>query len=341
MTKSDLRRDSRQNPQRPSFSVKGTSFRRPVLITAYNRPEKIRRLLNSLNPAEVSEIFFHVDGPLLGDKTDLARVLAVHSIIESFGKDASTHVNFQESNLGCRDGMHSALDWFFGEVESGMILEDDLVLGPSAIAFMSHFLRKPVSDRIWMVSGNKHSPFGYRSKASLSKIPHIWGWATWAERWQAHDKELTFWPEFRSSSEFDKIFHSSAVANSFRTEVDLAHARLEDTWDLGWMASMWRGDGFSVRPPANLVTNRGFDDEATHTRQRNHESDRPVFRLTESHYRLKEVYFFLPDAMEFQELKGKPTTRKLLRKLSNLLSSWNKRGLTRHEGAEKHAGQSE
>lgn len=197
-----------------------------------------------------------------------------------------------------------------------------------------------MSDRIWMISGNKHSPYGNRSKASLSKIPHIWGWATWAERWHTHDKELTFWPDFRNSRAFDKIFHSSAVANSFRAKLDLVHAGLEDTWDLGWMASMWRSNGFSVRPPANLVTNRGFDDEATHTRQRNHESEKPAFRLIDGHYRLQKTYFFLPDALEFQELKGKPKTRTLFRRLSKLLSSLNQRGLTPHVGGNIFTGKS-
>lgn len=218
--------------------------------------------------------------------------------------------------------MHQAIDWFFSHVNSGVILEDDLVLGRSAIPFLSHFLQATSDNRVWMISGNRQSAFGPLSKASLTKIPHIWGWATWAKKWQSHDKELEFWPDFRNSSKFATIFPSKAVSDKFRSEIDTAFSGEVDTWDLGWMASMWSADGFSVRPPMNLITNHGFDHEATHTRQKNHESERPIRELPLKRTSLKRRYGYLSDALEFYELKGSPMVRKFVRKLSNYVSNW-------------------
>lgn len=41
-------------------------------------------------------------------------------------------------------------------------------------------------------------------------------------------------------------------------------------WDAAWMFSSWRDRGIAVVPAHNLVTNLGFDDAATHTRDGRH-----------------------------------------------------------------------
>jgi hypothetical protein len=40
-----------------------------------------------------------------------------------------------------------------------------------------------------------------------------------------------------------------------------------DTWDFGWAFAILVNHGVSVMPARNLVTNIGFDSEATHTRR--------------------------------------------------------------------------
>lgn len=287
-----------------------------VLITAYNRPDKLQRLLNSLNPEEVGQVYIHCDGPSQDKTQDPDLVSATMSVAERFAADQGATVYGQPSNLGCRKGMHFAIDWFFHDFDRGIILEDDLILSNSAVRFFSHFLSHTVDPRVWMISGNKQSPFRSRARAGLSTIPHIWGWATWSTRWREHDRELAFWPQFRSSKEFEAIFPSRAIARAFRSEIDGAFQHDIDTWDLGWMATMWHKGGLSISPPVNLVSNWGFDSEATHTRTENFEAKRALEELRGHEYKLSSSPNKIADLLELTALKGTPRQRMVLRRVA-------------------------
>jgi len=53
-----------------------------------------------------------------------------------------------------------------------------------------------------------------------------------------------------------------------------------DTWDFGWAFAMLLNQGVSVMPTGNLVSNIGFDSEATHTRRPSlHEGAVRTYRL--------------------------------------------------------------
>jgi len=287
-----------------------------VLITAYNRPDKLQRLLNSLNPEEVGQVYIHCDGPSQDKTQDPDLVSATIRVAQGFAADQGATVYAQPSNLGCREGMHFAIDWFFHDFDRGIILEDDLILSNSAIRFFSHFLSNTVDSRIWMISGNKQSPFRSRARAGLSAIPHIWGWATWSARWREHDRELAFWPQFRSSKEFEAIFPSHAIAGAFRSEIDGAFQHDTDTWDLGWMATLWHNRALSISPPVNLVSNWGFDSEATHTKTENFEAKKAIEELRGHEYKLSSRPNKFADLLELTALKGSPRQRMLLRRIA-------------------------
>jgi hypothetical protein len=287
-----------------------------VLITAYNRPDKLERLLNSLNPEEVGQVYIHCDGPSKDKPQDADLVSSTRSVAERFAADNSATVFRQPSNLGCREGMHFAIDWFFHDFERGIILEDDLILSRSAVRFFSHFLSTNADPRVWMISGNKQSPFRSRARAGLSTIPHIWGWATWSARWREHDRELAFWPQFRSSKEFAAIFPSHAIARAFRSEIDSAFRRDIDAWDLGWMATMWHNRALSISPPVNLVSNWGFDSQATHTRTENFEAKKAIEEIRGHEYKLSSQPNKIADLLELTALKGTPRQRLLLRRVA-------------------------
>ena len=52
-----------------------------VLITAYNRPDKLRALIDSLRASASRLVFVHVDAPKLGDSADSVLVRETQSTI--------------------------------------------------------------------------------------------------------------------------------------------------------------------------------------------------------------------------------------------------------------------
>jgi hypothetical protein len=219
-----------------------------------------------------------------------------------WGLRVVTH--FQDTNLGCRQGMHYALDWFYSEVEMGVVLEDDLAPSGQALPFLHYGLTRFRNSRVWLISANKQSVFRSFSRPSLTSIPHIWGWATWADRWNSHDKELNFWADYKNSPRFASRFPTPAIAARFREDIDRAHRGQIDTWDLGFMADMWAHDGLAVSPPANLVSNRGFDTEATHTVGPGWESNRPTYQVPRNKLERSPQYSVSAEMLELLMMGG-------------------------------------
>ncbi len=86
--------------------------------------------------------------------------------------------------------------------------------------------------------GGDNFQYGHmRGRASyyFSRIPHVWGWASWRDAWRAFD--FTLLPE------------------------QLRY----DVWDAAWWRSIERAGGLAIVPNANLVKNVGLGVDATHT----------------------------------------------------------------------------
>jgi len=60
---------------------------------------------------------------------------------------------------------------------------------------------------------------------------------------------------------------------------------LINTWDYQWVFCIWKNNGTCITPNVNLVSNIGFDDNATHTSvQANQYANLPVFDISELYH---------------------------------------------------------
>jgi len=99
-----------------------------ILIIAYSRYDGLKRLIEcALHFDSHANIFVSMDGAksdqilsLQGQMKDL--------IYSHLGLGAQIHYQFLEENNGVAAGVIKAIDWFFTQVDSGIILEDDLVV---------------------------------------------------------------------------------------------------------------------------------------------------------------------------------------------------------------------
>lgn len=99
----------------------------------------------------------------------------------------------------------------------------------------------------------------------FTRIPHIWGWASWARAWAHYDVDMASWPALRSSDWLAGECSSHAEADFWRAAFDGVHAGHIDTWDFQWTFACWRNRMASIAPAVNLVSNIGFGAGATHT----------------------------------------------------------------------------
>ena len=104
------------------------SFPVPILLIAFNRPAHTSRVLDSLRSIQPTQVFVAADGPRQGNENDVISCADVKRIIvEQIDWPCQVRTRFNSVNMGCRKGVEQAIDWFFDEVEEGIILEDDVV----------------------------------------------------------------------------------------------------------------------------------------------------------------------------------------------------------------------
>ena len=109
----------------------------PILVTGYNRPELLERTLDRLQNLCATNVWVAIDGPKIGKLQDEIKVYQCQSLIEKYQSMIGNRTKLNSSNLGCKYGMSEAITWFFGNVSSGIVIEDDLVFGPNFINFVT------------------------------------------------------------------------------------------------------------------------------------------------------------------------------------------------------------
>lgn len=243
-----------------------------VLVIGFNRPEAMRKLFEVAQRYEPRRLYIAIDGPRKGVRSDDSLVAESHGVHLEFDWRCQPATWFREENLGCRQGVASAISWFFEHEEEGIILEDDCSPSESFFYFCEQMLeRHRDNPLIGQISGTSflQGPWSNDGSYFYTSFPQIWGWATWKSAWRHYDETILL----RSKEEMKTLFLNHSRGNKFFarhwTSVwgDLLEGRL-DTWDFIWAFCFWEARLLSVNPRLNLVENIGFSKSATHTRRR-------------------------------------------------------------------------
>lgn len=241
----------------------------PVLYLVFNRPDHTRRSFEAIRARRPTRLFIAADGPRAHVPTDVARVAQCREVVSAVDWPCEVRTLYREQNLGCGTAVSQAITWFFGQVDRGIILEDDCVPGADFWAFCATLLERYAGDpRVMCISGDNFLPawVPIRDAYYFSRYPHIWGWATWARAWDHY--KLT--PKFPSGAQvadtLDGIGLRNPLSRWWWKRTFARHLGPASTsWDYRWTYAVWAAKGLSATPHRNLVSNIGVDGDATHT----------------------------------------------------------------------------
>ena len=240
----------------------------PILLLAFNRPLLTKKVFSKIREVKPKKLYIAIDGPRNNHKSDIENIKKVKDVCNNIDWDCKVFYLNRDFNLGCKISVSGAIDWFFEQETKGIILEDDCLPNIDFFSYCEELLEVyENNDKIQMITGDNFQDGIVRGNGSyyFSKLTHVWGWATWKRAWDNYDVKMSFWPEFKHSNEFNKIFEIEIAANYFRSIFDSVYNGKIDTWDYQWNACVWYNNGLSVTPNKNLVTNIGFGPDATHT----------------------------------------------------------------------------
>ena len=251
------------------------TVRDPLLLIAFNRPDHFAQLIERLRETKPARIYVAVDGPRLGSSVDSAGVSATRDLVSSIDWTTDVHTLFQESNLGCGLGVSTALDWFFSKEERGIILEDDILPQESFFEFCSELLDRHSGDpHVLAISGCNFVPPEFvsgRSAYRFSRVPHIWGWATWRDKWAIHELDISNWHKQMTMRKLWEVSGRTPGGLVYWGAIfNLMVAGKIDTWDTQFAFAGMARDMYTATSNVNLIDNIGFGVTATHTEKKPH-----------------------------------------------------------------------
>jgi hypothetical protein len=240
-------------------------FDTPILFLIFNRPDLTEKVFQRIQEIQPKQLFIAADGPRSDSDADneLCRQ-AKELVLNNINWNCTIQTLFRDKNLGCKIAVTEAINWFFTHVESGIILEDDALPEKSFFTFCESLLKKYKNEEhIFHISGNNFqlSNIGDGSYY-LSKLPHIWGWATWKRAWKNFDATLKSFDENKPVAYFDEpeidLFWKQQFARVKNNPVD--------EWDYQWVHALFNNNAYALQPQYNLVKNIGFDERGLRTK---------------------------------------------------------------------------
>jgi hypothetical protein len=230
----------------------------PCLIITYMRPENCVRLIESLHNQGCKRIYIAIDS---GKTKEIkSKQSNYNSLKDRYQyKFDKFEIWQRHKNLGVAVSVITAIDWFFKNEDSGVILEDDLEISGNFLKFMSNGLEKlSQHSNIFAISGSNFFP-DEKGINFLTNYFIGWGWGTWKNRWEKAKINYLNHPTSPSLCFNEKVNFWNIGA--YRCKIGLV-----DTWDLELSKYVRDNKFLNVVAGSNLVSNIGFDDNSTNTK---------------------------------------------------------------------------
>jgi hypothetical protein len=244
------------------------SLKTSVCFIIFNRPDTTQKVFNVIREAKPPKLLVIADGARLDKEGESELCQQTRAIINQVDWDCEVLTNYSDVNLGCRQRISSSLNWVFEQVEEAIILEDDCLPHPTFFRFCQELLGKYRNEpKIMTVSGQNLQLGQKRRNYSyyFSRYNHCWGWATWRRAWQLNDNEMKLWPKFKDENWLYDVLQDEHVTRHW-TSVFQSMYDGYDTWDYPWLFNCLIHQGLTILPNINLVSNIGFGESATRTK---------------------------------------------------------------------------
>lgn len=252
----------------------------PILLIIFTRLDTTKKVFQKIREVKPKQLFIAADGPRLekigeSEKCDIVR----NWVLSAIDWECDVKTLFRDKNIGCGRGVSSSIDWFFDNVDYGIILEDDCVPSVSFFSYVKELLEKYKNEKkVWQICG--HNTMGIsklRNNVSYSFVPiqACWGWATWKNRWDNFKYDIS--NEDKNLLKKNPYFNKKYRRDYWFSIFDKMTDDVKDVWDYQWTYRILKNKGYCAIPSCNLIENIGFGNDSTHFVDSNKDSSFHVF----------------------------------------------------------------
>ena len=232
-------------------------MKKAVLFIIFNRLDYAKKVFEQIQIAKPPKLYIASDGAREYKTGELEQVENVRKwVLENINWDCEVKTRFLEKNSGSAGrGVSAAINWFFEYEKDGIIFEEDCVPNQSFFPYCEELLDKYKDDkRIWHIAGDAvYEDLKAKETYYFAKIPHIWGWATWADRWKHYKFDLNDYNE----ENIKKFSKRNEVQEYWLDILNKMKKHEIDTWDYQWTFWIVANDGLCINPYKNLINNIG------------------------------------------------------------------------------------
>lgn len=245
----------------------------PIVVFGYNRADMLKNLLDSLEKnanIEKMDLFIFLDIPdkkNVRDKKFSKEVIECVNDYQKTSKFRKTVVEISKEHKGLAVSIISGVTKVINKYGKVIVLEDDLVVSNDFLDYMQRGLEfYKYHHKIWSIGGHCFEVRGLdRYKGDVFLLPRVesWGWATWKNRWDRTDWDVTTYPKFKNSLLKRAMFNIGGNDLSKMLDSQMENSEY-NSWAIRWGYQQFMEKKYTVFPKESRVVNCGNDNRSTH-----------------------------------------------------------------------------
>lgn len=239
----------------------------PILFVIFKRKETALKSFQQIKTTKPQKLYIAGDGARENIVGEAEKVKETRqAILNAIDWECDVHTLFRDRNLGCSEGVYSAINWLFEHEEQGIIIEDDCVMRSSFFPFVKEMLERYKDDsRIGMIDGANYMKTSIPYSYGFSRFKSTNGWATWKRAWNNMDLSMQWRNgEWEKSIIANTGYHAKDI-KYWRYRLKAIDSKTVSAWDWQWYFTLASQNQLGIYPNVSLQTNIGFGEDATHT----------------------------------------------------------------------------
>lgn len=241
----------------------------PIVLFAYKRLDTLKRVIASLEDAELSEqsdIYIFVDAAKRD--ADVDKNEAVKAYLDQWKDNAvfkNIYLSYASVNMGLSSSIIHGVGKVMNERGKAIVIEDDIVVSKDFLSFMNRALEYYEKDeKVWAITGYTEE-LDILKEMEYSTVPwyrcDCWGWASWKDRWNSIDWEVRDYRRFVLSPQMRRQMNRGGEDMARMLDAQMSGAI--DSWAIRWGYCASKSNQVIIHPTISRVSNIGFDGEGS------------------------------------------------------------------------------
>lgn len=248
----------------------------PVVVFFFRR-NHVYQVIEQVKKYRPSKLYLVADGGRNPDE-HLECLATRNHVDKMIDWDCDVVRFYKETNLGVDVIIPQTITEIFKIEERLIILEDDVVADPSFFEYIEILLTiYKDEEKIMNICGtNWFDNIKFTNKSYFYTYNlEGYGWGTWRRAWGKYEHHMDSFEDTTIRDKIQGLFHDKFLALKYFDLFESHYIKVQEKdwknshWDGKWLFSCIIHGGLSVIPNVNLVTNIGFDESATHTKNTN------------------------------------------------------------------------